>query len=97
MTRRSLAFASIGAPVASAIWLARPLIASVIVFPVENLTPNKDHDYLCKGTSAELMSRLLRVDGLRVIPFYEPQSRISRFPPEARFAISGYLQDHASD
>jgi eukaryotic-like serine/threonine-protein kinase len=93
MTRRSLVFASVGAPVASAIWLARPLSTSVVVFPVENLTPNKDHDYLCKGTSAELMSRLLRVDGLRVIPFYEPRSKVSRFPLEARFAVSGYLQD----
>lgn len=93
LTRRSLVLAGIGAPVASAIWIARPVSTSVVVFPVENLTPNKEYDYLCKGTSAELMSRLLRVDGLRVIPFYEPRSKVNRFPSEARFAVSGYLQD----
>lgn len=96
ITRRSMVFAGVGAPVAGAIWFSRPLSTSVVVFPIENLTPNHNYDYLCKGTSAELMSRLLRVDGLRVIPFYEPRSKVSRPPSEARFVISGYLQDFNS-
>ena len=57
--------------------LLRPVNTSVMVFPIVNSTNRPDYNYLCAGTTAELMQRMSQLDGVRVIPFYEPRSKQS--------------------
>jgi serine/threonine protein kinase/tetratricopeptide (TPR) repeat protein len=73
-------------------WISRPLKTSVVVFPIENLTARDEYNYLSKGMTVELTEGLMLLNGVRVIPYYEPRSKTTRPPPEARYLLSGYLQ-----
>jgi TolB-like protein/tetratricopeptide (TPR) repeat protein len=77
--------------------LVGPGKSSVVVFPIENLgngadTNRPDLNYLCKGIAAELMRRLTLLDGVQVIPYYEPRSKTQISQLRERFSLSGLLQ-----
>ncbi len=61
--------AGAGAPAASvpdaAPGTERP--ASIVVLPFVDMSPQKDQEYFCQGVAEEIISRLARVSGLRVI------------------------------
>ena len=42
------------------------VIPSVAVLPFEDLSPQKDQEYLCDGLADELINRLINIEGLRV-------------------------------
>ena len=65
---------------------------SVLVFPFENWTGNKDYDYLCKGTTSETIRRLVEIPSLDVSQYYEPHTSVPHLVPRARFSIDGHLQ-----
>jgi serine/threonine-protein kinase len=73
--------------------LTRPAHTSVIVLPIENSTGNPSYDYLCKGTTAELMRRLTLMEGLRVIPYYGPPPKEGFDTDKASFSLTGMLQE----
>src|SRR5207249_4085773 len=66
---------------------------SMIVFPIENQTPDGDYDYFCSGTTAELMRRLSQLQGVRVIPYYEPKATAPA-ALKGRFSLHGLLQGY---
>jgi serine/threonine protein kinase/TolB-like protein/Tfp pilus assembly protein PilF len=77
--------------------LARQGKSSVVVFPIENLTDVAganlaDVSYLCKGIRAELMRRLTLIEGVQVIPYYEPRSKTRIDQLKGRFSLEGLLQ-----
>lgn len=41
-------------------------VASIAVLPLADMSPDRDHDYLCEGLAEELINALTHVDGLRV-------------------------------
>jgi serine/threonine-protein kinase len=71
----------------------QPVATSMIVFPIENQTSSAEYRYFCTGTTAELMRRLSHLDGMRVIPYYEPKSMA---PPslKGRFSLQGLMQGY---
>jgi serine/threonine protein kinase/tetratricopeptide (TPR) repeat protein len=73
--------------------LTQPAHTSVVVLPIENSTGNPSYDYLCKGTTAELMRRLTLLNGLRVIPYYGPAPKEGFDTDKARFSLAGMLQE----
>jgi TolB-like protein/tetratricopeptide (TPR) repeat protein len=72
--------------------LTNRLTGSVVVFPIENLSRQPDLNYLCEGIRAELMRRLTLIDGIRVIPYYEPRSKTQIGQLKGRFSLEGLLQ-----
>ncbi len=48
----------------SAVSLAR--VRSIAVMPLEDLSPQKDQEYLCEGLADELITRLIGVEGLKI-------------------------------
>jgi eukaryotic-like serine/threonine-protein kinase len=72
--------------------LTKPLNTSIMVFPIENVTSHPEYDYLCKGTDAEVMRRLMLIDGVRVIPYYQPRAKASGDLVKTRFSLEGFLQ-----
>lgn len=78
--------------IAAARSLAEPMKSSVVVFPIENLTNRSDLNYLCKGIGAELMRRLTLIDGVQVIPYYEPRANTRINELKGRFSLEGLLQ-----
>jgi len=65
---------------------------SIQVYDIEN-TASASYNYLCKGTSVELIRRLSRVKGMSVIPMHEPRS-LARESKVGRFTLEGILQEH---
>jgi serine/threonine protein kinase/Flp pilus assembly protein TadD len=41
-------------------------VRSIAVMPFEDLSPQKDQDYICEGLADELITRLIGVEGLRI-------------------------------
>src|SRR6185369_4107565 len=41
-------------------------ISAIAVLPFADMSPGRDHDYLCEGIAEELINALTRIDGLRV-------------------------------
>ena len=72
--------------------LVEPLNTSLLVFPIENLSNRKDLDYICKGIGAELMRQLALLDGVQVIPYYEPRSQTALGMLKGQFSLEGLLQ-----
>jgi TolB-like protein/Tfp pilus assembly protein PilF len=77
--------------------LARSAKSSVVVFPIENLTEASGVggarlNYLCRGITAEVMRRLTLIEGLQVIPYYEPRSKTRLDRLKGRFSLEGLLQ-----
>lgn len=80
--------------------LAAPARSSVVVFPIENLSGAPEAgrsglDYLCRGITAEVLRRLTLIDGLQVIPYYEPRSKTRLDHLKGRFSLEGLLQANA--
>jgi TolB-like protein/Tfp pilus assembly protein PilF len=44
----------------------RTTVGSVAVLPFDDLSPEKDQDYLCEGIAEEILLSLTRIEGLRV-------------------------------
>ena len=65
---------------------------SVVVFPIENLTNRPDLDYLCRGIGSEVMRRLTLIDGMQVIPYYEPRAKTRIDQLKGRFSLEGLVQ-----
>jgi serine/threonine protein kinase/tetratricopeptide (TPR) repeat protein len=98
LSRRAAIGAMIGVPLvgstAAVTALAlQPVNSSIEVFEIENQTNQTDYDYLCKGTTAELMRQLLQLEGVRV---YALRTTRSTAPAAAagRFSLDGMLQVH---
>ncbi len=72
--------------------ILRPQKTSVVVFPIDNLTNKPEYNYLCRGTTAELMRRLTLVDSVQVIPYYDARSRVPLNQLKGRFSLEGLLQ-----
>jgi eukaryotic-like serine/threonine-protein kinase len=97
-SRRKLIVAAIvtllaGGVLAISQMASQPLNTSVIVFPITNLTNTNAYDYLCKGTTTELMRRLTQLGSIRVVP--SPVSPV-RGPvrlADVGFALNGELQE----
>ncbi len=68
------------------------LETSLTVFPIENWTGIPDYEYLCKGTTAEVLRRLIDIPGTQVLRYDEPRSKVPEFVPKTRFSIEGHLQ-----
>ena len=45
---------------------ANPDVVAIAVLPFADMSPRRDHDYLCEGLAEELINALTHVDGLRV-------------------------------
>ncbi|MBC7927288.1 MAG: protein kinase [Bryobacteraceae bacterium] len=71
----------------------QPVTASVEVFEITNQTGEQELDYLCKGTTQELMRRLLTVRGVKV---FSPHTTRAGAPARrsGRFSLDGTLQAH---
>jgi hypothetical protein len=65
--------------------------AVIEVFDIENRTHDAALDYLCKGTTSELMRRLAQVASLRVIAAHAARSQSA--PHGGGFALYGVAQD----
>jgi len=68
---------------------------TVLVFPMQNLTGRVEFDYLCRGTTTELMRRLSQVPGVRVIPYYDPRPVGPVDPRKAAFWMDGTMQAYS--
>jgi serine/threonine protein kinase/tetratricopeptide (TPR) repeat protein len=95
LRRRTIVLAAVGLPVATgaatlALSIQTPA-TSIVVFPIDNQTKNGEYDYLCKGTSAEIMRRLSQTNGVRVIRLYDPPAKTSG-APKGKFSLDGMLQ-----
>lgn len=95
-TRARIVLAAVALTVAAAVGavrsLAEPLQTSVVVFPIENLTGKGDLNYLCKGIGAEVMRRLTLIDGVKVIPYYEPRANTNLSQLKGQLSLQGLLQ-----
>jgi TolB-like protein/tetratricopeptide (TPR) repeat protein len=76
--------------VAASLLHARPI--SLVVFPIENLTDRPEYNYLCKGTTAEVMRRLTVTGRVQVIPYYVQRSKAPPGPLRGRYSLDGILQ-----
>jgi eukaryotic-like serine/threonine-protein kinase len=82
----------IAAAIAATRSLAEPLKTSVLVFPIENLSNEPNLNYLSRGIGAEVMRRLTQIDGVQVIPYYEPRATTKLNELKGRFSLQGLLQ-----
>jgi TolB-like protein/tetratricopeptide (TPR) repeat protein len=96
--RRSVIGALIGAPLVGgaatvAALALQPVNSSIEVFDIENQTKLPDYEYLCRGTTAELMRQLVQLQGVRVFALHAPRSGA---PAQrvGRFSLDGMLQAH---
>jgi TolB-like protein len=88
----SLAAAFLALTGVTAAVVVRPITATVEIFDIDNQTNLKQLDYLCAGTTNELMRRLTHVDNLRVIPVHSTRHNVNSGGKSARFALDGLLQ-----
>jgi Tfp pilus assembly protein PilF/TolB-like protein len=77
----------------SAAFVGRQPVSTVEVFEIENQTDRHEYDYLCKGTTMELMRRLSWLEDVRVIPLYATRSKPPVRQP-CQFSLDGVLQAH---
>jgi serine/threonine-protein kinase len=76
---------------------AGPIRTSVAVFPFANDTGDAAYDYLCAGTTEEVMRRLVYVDGLQVFPVRETRTAGVTQSNPARFSVEGSLRRQGGD
>lgn len=97
--RRAFLASIIGAPLAlvTAATLARMSMqastTSVEVFEIDNQTRDASNDYLCNGTTNELMRRLTHLEGVKVIPLHATRAKAPQRLP-SRFTLEGMLQSY---
>jgi serine/threonine protein kinase/tetratricopeptide (TPR) repeat protein len=76
---------------------ADPIHTSIAVFPFENQTDDADYDYLCSGTTDEVMRRLVYIDGLQVYPVREHRIAGAAQTGSARFSLEGALRRQSGE
>jgi serine/threonine protein kinase/TolB-like protein len=72
----------------------QPINTSVQVFEIENLTQATEYNYVAKGTTDQLMSRLLKVPGVRIFAVHSTRA-VTPDVKAGRFSLDGTLQAHA--
>ena len=70
--------------------LLNPATTNIAIFPFENQTRDKNFDYLCEGTTTELIRRLRPIISVQVIPYYESRFKVKNVPE--RFSLLGTLR-----
>ncbi|MBI2689204.1 MAG: protein kinase [Acidobacteria bacterium] len=95
--RRVLRGAALLAPLAvagAALRIALSTVnSSVDVFDVENKSGRADLDYLCRGTTQEVLRRLEQLKSLRVVPMRMGRASAGKPPAGGQFRLAGNLQD----
>ena len=71
---------------------ATPIRTSIAVFPIVNQTGDPEYDYLCRGTTDEVIRRLVYIDGLQVYPVREAGAGDPAQAGPARFSLEGSLR-----
>jgi serine/threonine protein kinase/tetratricopeptide (TPR) repeat protein len=97
--RRQFLAALAGAPIAvgaiamgSIVWSSGD--SSIEVFDIENQTGNPEFDYICRGTTAEILRQLLEVRGVQVYAMRMPRTNAPARQATGRFCLNGMLQVH---
>jgi serine/threonine-protein kinase len=94
---RRAAIVAIGAVPATAaaftvaVLAGRGINFQIDAFEIDNQTGQPDLDYLCRGTTTELIRRLSHVSGVHVFPLYSTRSNTPQHE-ENRFSLDGILQ-----
>ena len=101
VSRRSVIIGAVGLPVlcgAAAVGTLalKGVNTSIEVFDIENKTSEREFDYFCQGTSAEVMRRLSQVEGVRVVPLHSYRSNAPKRTP-SRFTLEGIFQAYQED
>jgi tRNA A-37 threonylcarbamoyl transferase component Bud32/tetratricopeptide (TPR) repeat protein/TolB-like protein len=101
VSRRTVVIGAVGLPVlcgaATVGTLAlKGVNTSIEVFDIENKTSEREFDYFCQGTSAEVMRRLTQVEGVRVVPLHSYRSNAPKRTP-SRFTLEGIFQAYQED
>lgn len=66
---------------------------SIQVFDIEDLTKLDEYKYLAKGTTNQLLNRLLKVKGVRVLAVHSTRSERPK-TSVGRFSLDGSMQAH---
>jgi len=101
VSRRSVIVGAVGLPVlcgavAVGTLALKGVNTSIEVFDIENKTSEREFDYFCQGTTAEVMRRLTQVEGVRVVPLHSYRSNAPNRTP-SRFTLEGIFQAYQED
>jgi len=79
-------------------WIDGPPQQSIAVFPFENLSADPDNEYFSKGMTAELISRLSRIQNLQVVSFFQTHEDIDKIGQElkVRYLLEGTVRRSGS-
>ena len=88
-----MAVPTVGGVAALAAVALHDVNTSIEVFDIDNQTRDKEYDYFCKGTTTELMRRLMQLRGVQVRPLHSPRAGASS-GKLGRFALDGIMQAH---
>jgi len=71
---------------------------SIAVFPFENLSADPDNEYFSKGMTAELISRLSRIQNLQVVSYFQTKEDINEIGQElkVRYLLEGTVRRSGS-
>ncbi|MCH9026142.1 MAG: tetratricopeptide repeat protein [Proteobacteria bacterium] len=71
---------------------------SIAVFPFENLSADSDNEYFSKGMTAELISRLSRIQNLQVVSYFQTKEDINEIGQElkVRYLLEGTVRRSGS-
>ena len=71
---------------------------SIAVFPFENLSADPDNEYFSNGMTAELISRLSRIQNLQVVSFFQTHEDINKIGQElnVRYLLEGTVRRSGS-
>ncbi len=71
---------------------------SIAVFPFENLSADPGNEYFSKGMTAELISRLSRIQNLQVVSYFQTKEDIKKFGQElnVRYSLEGTVRRSGS-
>jgi len=101
VSRRTVLIGAVGLPVVCGAATLGTLVlkgvnTSIEVFDIENKTNEREFDYFCQGTTAEVMRRLTQVEGVRVVPLHSYRSNAPKRTP-SRFTLEGIFQAYQED
>ena len=101
VSRRSVIVGAVGLPVLCGAATLGALAlkgvnTSIEVFDIENKTSEREFDYFCQGTTAEVMRRLTQVEGVRVAPLHSYRTNAPKRTP-SRFTLEGIFQAYQED
>ena len=71
---------------------------SIAVFPFKNLSADPDNEYFSKGMTAELISRLSRIQNLQVVSYFQTKEDINEIGQElkVRYLLEGTVRRSGS-